>query len=207
MASKFRIRIIFRPLVNLIAKGLIRIRISPNYATTFMLCFSFLSFISLAVFQNLLCFSIFVFITGIMDGCDGAIARLTSKSTKFGGFFDSFMDRFSEFFIFLGLLIYNENQFLWNCINMNIIIFISFLASIMISYSRARAEVFFKGDFDIGLMARSERLFYIVIISIIGFFGNLVNILLFIFMLLVLGTFLFRIIRIYSIVKITDNQN
>ena len=77
----------------------------------------------------------------------------------------------------------------------------------MISYSRARAEVFFKGDFDIGLMARSERLFYIVIISIIGFFGNLVNILLFIFMLLVLGTFLFRIIRIYSIVKKTDNQN
>ncbi|GAH16536.1 unnamed protein product, partial [marine sediment metagenome] len=53
-----------------------------------------------------------MFITGIMDGCDGAIARLTNNSTKFGGFFDSFMDRFSEFFIFLGLLIFSKDKFL-----------------------------------------------------------------------------------------------
>lgn len=207
MASKFRIRIIFRPLVNLLAKGLIRIKISPNFATIIMLCFSALSYICLVIFQNLLCFSIFVFVTGIMDGCDGAIARLTNKSTKFGGFFDSFMDRFSEFFIFFGLFIYTTDQFLWNCISMNFIILVSFLASVMISYSRTRAEVFFKGDFDIGLMARSERLFYIVIISIIGFFSNLINLLLFVFMVLVIGTFLFRIINIYYVLKRMKNQN
>jgi len=207
MASKFRIRIVFKPLVNLIAKGLIRVGISPNFATIIMLCFSILSFISLVAFQNLLYFSIFVFITGIMDGCDGAIARLTSKSTKFGGFFDSFMDRISEFFIFLGLLIYSQDQFLWNCIDMRIIILISLITSIMISYSRARAEVFFKGDFDIGLMARSERLFCIVIISIIGFISNLVNLFLFIFMILVIGTLIFRILHIYYKIKKKDNQN
>ena len=83
MASKFRLRYIFKPLVNLIAKGLIRIGVTPNIATIIMFNFSVLSFISLVFFQNLLCFSIFVFITGIMDGCDGAIARLINKSTKF----------------------------------------------------------------------------------------------------------------------------
>jgi len=141
-----------------------------------------------------------------MDGCDGAIARLTNKSTKFGGFFDSFMDRTSEFFIFLGLYIYSQDQLLWNCFDMKLIILISFLASIMISYTRARAEVFFKGDFDVGLMARSERLLYLVIISIISFFYDFFNLFLFIFMWLVIGTFLFRMINIYYIIKKRNNQ-
>ena len=201
MASKFRLRYFFRPLVNLIAKGLIRIGVTPNLATIIMLCFSVFSFISLLFFQNLLYFSIFVFITGIMDGCDGAIARMTSKSTKFGSFFDSFMDRFSEFFIFLGLLIFCRDKFLWGFIDMKLIIFISFLASIMISYSRARAEVFFKGDFDIGLMARSERLFYLFITMIIAFFYGFMIEFLFIYMWLVILTFFFRMTHIYYQIK------
>ena len=201
MASKFRIRYIFRPLVNLIAKGLIRIGVSPNLATIMMLSFSVISCISLVFLRNLLCFSILVFITGIMDGCDGAIARLTSKSTKFGGFFDSFMDRFSEFFIFLGLLIFSKDKFLWGFIDMKLIIFISFVASIMISYSRARAEVFFKGDFDIGLMARSVRLFYLFITMTIAFFYGFMEEFLFFNMLLVIGTFIFRITHIYYQIK------
>lgn len=201
MTSKFRLRYIFRPLVNLIAKGLIRIGVTPNLATVIMLSFSVFSFIFLVFFRNLLCFSIFVFITGIMDGCDGAIARLTNNSTKFGGFFDSFMDRFSEFFIFLGLLIFSKDKFLWGFIDMKLIIFISFLASIMISYSRARAEVFFKGDFDIGLMARSERLFYLFITMAIAFFYGFMEEFLWLFMWLVIGTFFFRMTHIYFQIK------
>ncbi len=143
MPSKYRLRYIFKPLVKIVAKCLIKIRVSPNLATAIMLCFSILSCISVGLYRNILLFSILVFITGILDGCDGAIARMTNKSTKFGGFFDSVMDRFSEFFIFLGLYIYNHNQYLWGKIDMNLIIFIIFLASIMISYTRARAENFF----------------------------------------------------------------
>lgn len=205
MGSKFRIRYLFKPLVNLIARALIRIRVTPNLATIIMFCFSFLSFAFLLIFQNLLWFSIFVFITGIMDGCDGAIARLTNKSTKFGGFFDSFMDRFSEFFIFLGLFIFKKDQLLWNCVDMKIIIFISLVASLMISYSRARAEVFIKGNFDVGLMARSERLFYIVIISMFSFFYDFFDVFLFIFMWLVIGTFIFRVVYIYYEIKKIDD--
>ena len=88
MASKFRLRYIFRPLVNLIAKVLIKLGITPNIATFIMLLFAIFSFISLVFLQNLLLFAILIFFTGIMDGCDGAIARITDKSTAFGGFFD-----------------------------------------------------------------------------------------------------------------------
>jgi len=201
LPSKYRLRYLFKPFVKFVARGLIKIGVSPNLATVIMVCFSVLSCISIGFYRNLLLFSILVFITGIMDGCDGAIARLTNKSTKFGGFFDSVMDRISEFFIFLGLYIYNQNQFLWEKIDMKLIIFITFLASMMISYSRARAENFFKGDFDIGLMARSERLFYLVITMIISFFWNFVQEFLFLYMWLVLGTFIFRMIKIYHQIR------
>ena len=205
MSSKFRLRYLFKPLVRLISKGFIRIGITPNFTTVIMLCFSIISFISLGFFRSLLYFSIFVFITGIMDGCDGTIARLTNNTSKFGGFFDSFMDRISEFFIFLGLYFYLQNQLLWNFFDMKLIILISFSASIMISYTRARAEVFFKGDFDIGLMARSERLFYLVVISVISYFFNLFNFFLFIFMFLVLGTYIFRWVKIFYMIKKKNN--
>ena len=205
MSSKFRLRYLFKPLVRLISKGFIRIGITPNFTTVIMLCFSIISFISLGFFRSLLYFSIFVFITGIMDGCDGTIARLTNNTSKFGGFFDSFMDRISEFFIFLGLYFYLQNQLLWNFFDMKLIILISFSTSIMISYTRARAEVFFKGDFDIGLMARSERLFYLVVISVISYFFNLFNFFLFIFMFLVLGTYFFRWVKIFYVIKKKNN--
>lgn len=203
MPSKFRVRYIFRPLVNLIAKGLSKIGVTPNIATIIMLIFSILSFFSLVFIQNLLLFSILIFITGIMDGCDGAIARCTNKSTKFGSFFDSVMDRFSEFIIFLALFIYTMNQFLWNLIDMRIIIFLTFLCSIMISYLRTRAENFLKGnyDFDIGLMARSERLFYLVIASLVAFFYGFFMELLFLFMWLTLGTVFFRYIKFNKQIK------
>ena len=210
--SKFRLRYVFRPLVNLIAKGLKNIGVTPNLATIFMLSFAIFGFISLVFFQNLLIFAILVFITGIMDGCDGAIARLTNKSSAFGGFFDSIMDRISEFVIFLALLIFTWGQFLWEVIDMKLVIFITFLAAIMTSYVRARAENFFKGDFnnrelDIGLMARSERLFYLVVTSIIAFSMNaFYNEFLFLFMWLVLGTAFFRFLRINSQVKKQYNE-
>ncbi|MHA1914088.1 MAG: CDP-alcohol phosphatidyltransferase family protein [Promethearchaeota archaeon] len=199
--SKFRLRYIFKPLINLIAKGLVRLGVTPNSATVIMLCFSILSFVFLVFFQNLIGFAISVFLTGIWDGLDGQIARLTNKTTKYGGFFDSSMDRISEFIIFMGLLIFSWDFILWNIIDVSIIIYISFLSSVMISYSRARAEVFLKGDFDIGLMARSERLFFIFISMFFAFFFGFVSELLFIFMCLVIGTFAFRVIRVYYFLK------
>ncbi len=206
MPSKYRLRYLFKPLITILAKGLSKIGITPNLATIFMLCFAFMSFIYIAFFRNLLVFSILVFTTGIMDGCDGAIARLTQRSSKFGAFFDSVMDRISEFLIFLGLIIFNWNNFLWDYIDMKLILLISYVVSFMISYCRARAEVFFKGDFDIGLMARSERLFYIFITMLFAFFYGFTAEFLFIYMWLVIGTFLYRSKKISLQIKKIENE-
>ena len=206
MASKFRLRKIFRPLVKRVAHLLSRLGLSPNIATIIMLSFSIISLIFLVFLSSLLLFSIFVFATGFFDGVDGAIAREQERVTKFGGFFDSLMDRISEFVIFLALLIYNWNSALWGIFDMKIIILISFFSSIMISYLRARAEVFFKGDFDFGLMARSERLFYLVVTMLIANFVGYVNEFLFVFMLLVLATAFFRYFKIKYLIKEYENK-
>ena len=207
MASKFRLRRIFRPLVKSVANILSKVGVSPNLATFIMLSFSIFSFAALVFFSNLLLFSILVFVTGFFDGVDGAIARIKGKATIFGGFFDSVMDRLSEFVIFFALLFYCRNRFLWGIIDMKLIIFVSFLSSIMISYLRARAEVFFKGDFDFGLMARSERLFYLVITMLIANFYGYVNEFLFVFMLLVLATAFFRYFKIAKLIREFEENN
>ncbi len=75
----------------------------------------------------------------------------------------------------------------------------------MISYCRARAEVFIKGDFDIGLMARSERLFYIFITMLIAYFYGFTAEFLFVFMLLVLCTYLYRASKISNQIKKVEN--
>jgi len=207
MASKFRLRRIFKPLVKSVANILSKIGVTPNLATFIMLSFSILSFVALACFTNLFLFSIFVFLTGFFDGVDGAIARIKGTATIFGGFFDSVMDRISEFVIFFALLFYCWNNLLWGIIDMKLIVFVSFLFSIMISYLRARAEVFFKGDFDFGLMARSERLFYLVVTMMIAHFYDYVDEFLFIFMLLVLTTAFFRYFKIAKLLRAYKKEN
>ncbi|MBD3193902.1 MAG: hypothetical protein GF317_02530 [Candidatus Lokiarchaeota archaeon] len=201
MPSKFRLRYVFKPLIKVLAKGLNKIGLSPNMATILMLINSIVSILFLIILENLLLFSIFVFLTGIFDGIDGAIARLENKSSAFGGYFDSVMDRFSEFVILFGLLIYFRDFILWNIIDMKLIILITLLGSIMISYSRARVEVLYKGDFDIGLMARSERLFYIFLTMIISHFWDYEEFFIFLFMIFVLLTAFFRFFKIRNIIN------
>lgn len=207
MASKYRLRIIFRPLVKILAKILNKIGITPNLATCIMFTFSIFSMIVLVFFSNLLLFSLGVFLTGLFDGIDGAIARLTGRKTSFGAFFDSIMDRASEFVIFFSLLFYYQNELLWNIIRLPIIIIIAFIASIMISYIRAKAENIFVGDFDVGLMARSERLFYIVISMVFVYFFGFIGEILLLFMILVILTALFRFYKLNKLIKDFENQD
>jgi len=200
MGSKFRLRRLFRPIINFLARTLSKIGLSANGATITMLTCSIISFLVLIFFSNYVWFSIFVFLTGIFDGIDGAIARLRNKTSRFGGVFDSTMDRLSEFFIFLALLINRWDEHLWIIIDMKLIITLSYLASIMISYSRSRAQILYDGDFDIGLMARSERLFYIFVTTLISFYFGYFNELILLFLLLVIATAIFRFLKVYKVI-------
>lgn len=107
-----------------------------------------------------------ILFSSLFDMLDGALARMTDKKTKFGGFLDSTVDRFAEGVLYLGLLLYftGKNDF-YGIILSYSTMFLSFC----ISYIRARAGGL-KIDCEIGLFTRPERL----IALIIGLFFNLV---------------------------------
>jgi CDP-diacylglycerol--glycerol-3-phosphate 3-phosphatidyltransferase len=91
---------------------------------------------------------------GLFDVVDGAVARETNQTSRFGGFFDATIDRYSEAVIFGGLLIYftstdADDVAIW-------LTYITIVGSLMISYTRARAEILgLRGD--VGLAQRMER--------------------------------------------------
>ncbi|MBN2157363.1 MAG: CDP-alcohol phosphatidyltransferase family protein [Candidatus Lokiarchaeota archaeon] len=168
MGSPFRVRRIFKPLVVGIAKIFSKGGIFPNHITLLMLITSIIACILIIFTDFFWVFGILTFIVGILDGVDGALARLTGKTTTFGAFFDSNMDRLSEIFLFLGLFL-NSHYFLYGYMLHQIMILSILLGSLMISYVRSRAENISDTDYDVGVFARSERLFLLFLICIIPF--------------------------------------
>ncbi|MHA1733730.1 MAG: CDP-alcohol phosphatidyltransferase family protein [Promethearchaeota archaeon] len=159
MTSRWRVRRIFKPLVNWIAKGCAKVGIKPNHATWTMLVLAVLASFTLVLTRIVWLFGILVFVTGLFDGVDGAIARQRDMATPSGGFLDSFLDRISEFVIFWFLywfLISTPPAF---GVPVVVWIFVAMFGSFLTSYTRARAYNEGVRDLDVGLMGRSERLF------------------------------------------------
>ena len=94
-----------------------------------------------------------ILFAGLFDMLDGQVARLGNMKSTYGALFDSVLDRYSELFTFLGICYYLVGH---HYLLSSIFAFIALIGSIMVSYTRARAEglgVESKG----GLMQRPER--------------------------------------------------
>src|SRR5437899_1450786 len=100
-----------------------------------------------------------VFAAGFFDLVDGRVARGSSQVTRFGGFFDSVVDRYSDAALFFGLLVFyaRGNRFFYVVLTALVMI-----SAIMVSYTRARAESLI-GSCKVGFMERPERLVLIII--------------------------------------------
>jgi len=96
---------------------------------------------------------------GVFDMVDGRVARETGQVTRFGGFFDSVIDRYSDLALFMGLLVYyaSINRFFYIVLTA-----IVMAGSVMTSYARARAENVIPSC-KVGFMERPERVVLIII--------------------------------------------
>ena len=103
---------------------------------------------------------LFMLVSGIADTLDGLLARRLNAASVFGAFLDSTLDRISDFFYLFGfwILFWNANWF----ILASGLIFASLLATVMISYVKARTEAL-GGTCSIGLMERGWRTIYLII--------------------------------------------
>ncbi len=125
-------------------------RVSPNFITAVSLAFCAATGFA-AAFGHL-AWAVWLYVAGgVLDILDGRIARFAGKQTKSGALFDSVSDRWGELFVFLGYAWYlHETPWL-------LAAFGAFGASMMVSYTRARAEglaISLSG----GLMQRAERI-------------------------------------------------
>ena len=97
--------------------------------------------------------------SGFFDLVDGRVARASNRVSRFGAFFDSVVDRYSDATQFLGLLVYyaRGDRFLYV-----VLAAVVMISTIMVSYTRARAESLID-TCKVGFMERPERLVLVII--------------------------------------------
>jgi CDP-diacylglycerol--glycerol-3-phosphate 3-phosphatidyltransferase len=102
---------------------------------------------------------IVVIAAGLFDMVDGRVARETNQVTRFGGFFDSVLDRYSDLGLLIGLLVYyaSINRYFYVVLTAVVM-----TGSVMISYTRARAENTIPRC-KVGFLERPERVVLIII--------------------------------------------
>jgi CDP-diacylglycerol---glycerol-3-phosphate 3-phosphatidyltransferase len=94
---------------------------------------------------------------GVLDFCDGAVARVRGTASRFGAFLDSVTDRFSDAFMFSGFAWYFFHQ---TDERVAIVVLAAYAGGQLTSYIRAKAESL-GYDCRVGLLERAERLIVI----------------------------------------------
>ena len=151
-----------QPHLEKIGKKFAATGLSPNFWTSIGLFFAFVSAIiyGLNIEFALIIGGILLLISGFFDIVDGQVARVTKKTSKKGSFLDSVSDKIAEVSIFLGILIGGYAE--------PFLVLLAISLSLLVSYSRARAESLGVKLQGIGIGERAERLLVIAIIGIIG---------------------------------------
>jgi archaetidylinositol phosphate synthase len=148
------------------AKVAHKIGLTPNTTSVIGIALAFLSALAYAEWQNrpayLLIAAVLLLLSGFCDALDGVLARLYQQTTTFGGFLDSLLDRYADAAVYVGIIVGGLCDALWGLIALT--------GSLLVSYSRARAEAAGIKMESIGLAERAERIIILVIASLVAFF-------------------------------------
>lgn len=141
-----------KPLIKILTKW----GIHPNSFTVSGIIITSVAAIAL-IMGHLRLAGILILLGGLCDSIDGSLARASGRVTQFGAFFDSTIDRYSEFVMFFGIVVHFV---LIKEYPTAVVIFFALCGSIMVSYSRARAESL-GFDSNVGIMQRPERIVFL----------------------------------------------
>jgi archaetidylinositol phosphate synthase len=140
-----------------------KIGLTPNTVSVIGIVLALLSALAYASgHQNLLLAVILLLASGYCDILDGALARMCQKTTPFGGFLDSLLDRYADSAIYIGIIIGGLGTVLWGLL--------ALIGSLLVSYSRARAEAAGIKMETVGLAERAERIIIIAVASLAQIF-------------------------------------
>ncbi|MBN1223449.1 MAG: CDP-alcohol phosphatidyltransferase family protein [Candidatus Aminicenantes bacterium] len=178
----------------------IKLKFSPNTLTVLALLLGLGSGVFFGMEHPIWAAGLLI-LCGIFDILDGMVAVKTMRTTVFGAIFDSTLDRYSEFFVYLGLAYYFRNHWaIW-------VLFFTFLGSTMVSYTRARAEGL-GIECKVGIMQRAERIVLVSLGAIIGplldiYVPVIIGILIFIALISNIAAFQ----RVFHVKKVEKQRN
>lgn len=152
MTLSDRSRVIFKGILDPIGAFFNRLGIYPNTMTLIGVAGNIVAAVLIAL-GHLTVGGILALIMGLVDTVDGTMARLRGMTSEFGAFVDSVSDRYSELFIFGGLLYNYLQKGDWLSV---LAIYLAASGSVLVSYVRARAASVGM-DTKIGFLGRFER--------------------------------------------------
>lgn len=184
-ATKEKARRAVQPIVSVLA----RMGMTPNMLTVTGFFLNAGVGLVIALGQPQLA-GVLLILTSGFDLLDGALAKATGKGSKFGAFLDSTLDRYSEAIVLLGLLWLSLQRVQTQDVYL---IYIVVVGSLLVSYTRARAEGLGL-ECRVGLLGRPER----IAVLCVGLIFNWVTVALIILAVFSHVTALQRIVHVQS---------
>lgn len=153
-------------LVRAPVNALIRAGVRPNTITTFGTGLVLLSALVYGL-GHVRLGGLLLLASGIADTLDGQVARAAAMETKFGAFYDSTLDRVGDGATFIGIAVYfmTAPDVAWR-VPAVIACMVAILASLLVSYARARAEGL-GIDCKVGIAQRAERIILLGLVSLL----------------------------------------
>jgi archaetidylinositol phosphate synthase len=147
------------------AKAATKIGLTPNIISAIGILLALLSALAYANGRQSTTMAVAVvllLLSGYCDMLDGALARLCQKTTPFGGFLDSLLDRYADSAVYFGIIFGGLCTVPWGLATL--------IGSLLVSYSRARAEAAGIKMETVGLAERAERIIIIAAATIAEIF-------------------------------------
>lgn len=179
-----------------------KIGLTPNMISAIGLALSLFSAVAYAMAQNqplwLLWATILLLASGFCDTLDGVLARTHQQASVFGGFFDSLLDRYADATVYAGVIIGGLCDPIWGLI--------ALAGSLLVSYSRARAEAAGIKMESVGVAERAERMIILAVASIVAiFWSQALNVGIALLAVLSNLTVLQRGVHVYRVLKKKEN--
>ena len=153
-------------MLTLEAKAAHKMGLTPNTVSLIGLALALLSAFTYAMSQSqplwIFLATILLLASGFCDALDGVIARLYQQTSLFGGFLDSLLDRYADAAVYAGVIIGGLCDPIWGLA--------ALVGSMMVSYSRARAEAAEIKMESVGLAERAERMLILSVASVAAIF-------------------------------------
>jgi archaetidylinositol phosphate synthase len=148
-----------------VAESLHNLGLTPNHVSILGIVLAVLSAITYWQWKLdsflLILAPLLMLASGLLDALDGALARQYGEATKFGGFFDSLLDRYADSIILCGIILGELTEVSWGLA--------ALIGSLLVSYARSRAEAAGVKMESVGLFERAERMVLLALVSFISY--------------------------------------